>query len=120
MGSLPILDIKSFNEYIPENDQCVMFENENTTCINNLFAMGTYDDVILNINKYLKYNQIHYIDLDTLDSNLDLNVKNEDIIVFNNELITNDIPKIYKSIEPKEKLTKNMILFKKDLSSVLY
>jgi len=119
MGSLPILDIKSFNEYIPENDQCIMFENENNTCINNLFAMGTYDDIILNIGKYLKYNQLHYIDLDTLNSNLNIDVKKNDVLVFNHDL-NNDITKIYKSIEPVQKLTENMAFFKKDFSSVLF
>lgn len=119
MGSLPILDIKSFNEYIPENDQCIMFENENNTCINNLFAMGTFDDIILNIGKYLKYNQLHYIDLDTLNSNLNIDVKKNDVLVFNHDL-NNNITKIYKSIEPVQKLTENMAFFKKDLSSVLF
>ena len=119
MGSLPILDIKSINEYIPENDQWIMFENENNTCINNLFAMGTFDDIILNIGKYLKYNQLHYIDLDTLNSNLNIDVKKNDVLVFNHDL-NNNITKIYKSIEPVQKLTENMAFFKKDLSSVLF
>jgi len=119
MGSLPILDIKSFNEYIPENDQCIMFENENNVCINNLFAMGTFDDIILNINKYLKYNKIHYIDVDSLLDDVNLTINNNDIIVFNKDDTVSDIPKIYKNIKPLERLSENMLLFKKDLSSVL-
>lgn len=119
MGSLPILDIKSFNEYIPENDQCIMFENENNVCINNLFAMGTFDDIILNINKYLKYNKIHYIDVDSLSEDVNLNINNNDIIVFNKDDTVSNIPKIYKNLKPLERLSENMLLFKKDLSSVL-
>ena len=54
MGSLSILDIKTFNEYIPDKDECVIFDNENELCIN-IKTLSVY------IKEYCKNNNFNNI-----------------------------------------------------------